>query len=49
VNKFVNEKAEGNLVKCSADLGSEGKKPRDFVEILGKNARRFGGAQKGKA
>ncbi len=49
VNKFVKEKAEGNLVKYSADLASEGKKPRDFVEILGKNVRRLGGAQKGKA
>ncbi len=30
-------------------MASEGKKPRGFVEILGKNVRRFGGAQKGKA
>ena len=49
VNKFVNDKAKGDLIKYAADLASEGKKPRDFVEILGKNVRRFGGAQKGKA
>ena len=49
VNKFVNDYAGWDLTRYSATLVSNGKKPEDFVEILGKNVRRMGGAQKGKA
>jgi len=49
VNKFVNDNAEGDLIKYSQDMASLGKKPEDMVEELGKTGARLGGRHKGKA
>ena len=46
VNKFVNQKANGDLIKYAEKLASNGKKPADMVEILAYNIGWMGGRYK---
>ena len=49
VNRFVNNKAKGDLIKYAKDLSTNGGKPQDMVEKLAYSMGAMGGRHRGKS